>query len=266
MSKQTIYRFEEYTLNATRLQLANASGEVRLEPQVIRLLILLVSNSDRVVTKEEINEKIWNGRVVSDASLASRLRAARSAIGDSGSEQRLIRTLPNVGIQFVGDVSTTEVSPGSRLTRLFGLARARPLLGLGSALALILLASGGWYFGWERPAQQLRAQFDKVPDAAIRYYNHKKLRNTSVENCMRECLRTTEFTCRSFDFYKRLDVCDLSAATAESVGGLKTDYELDPYDHYARKSYPPGPIELGRDDSIDPIDPAEPFTDAGVTD
>ena len=83
---------------------------------------------------------------------------------------------------------------------------------------------------------------------------------------MRKCLETTEFICRSFDYYKRLSVCDLSAATAESVGGLKTDYELDPYDHYIRKSYPPGPIELGRDDSVDPIDPNEPYTDAGVTD
>lgn len=266
MSKQTIYRFGDYALNASRLQLSNASGEVRLEPQVIRLLILLVSNSHRVVTKEEINEKIWNGRVVSDASLASRLRAARSAIGDSGSEQRLIRTLPNVGVQFVGEVTTTELSPGSFLSRIFSVVRDRPVACLSVAVAVVLFVSGGWYLGWERPTQQLRAQFDKVPDAAIRYYNHKKLRNTTVENCMRECIRTTEFTCRSFDFYKRLDVCDLSAATADSVGGLKTDYELDPYDHYARKSYPPGPIELGRDDSIDPVDPAEPFTDVGVTD
>ena len=49
-----------------------------------------------------------------------------------------------------------------------------------------------------------------------------------------------------------MNVCDLSAATAESVGRLKTNYELDPYDHYARKDFPPGPIELGRDDTLTP--------------
>lgn len=266
MSKQTIYSFDDFELNASRLQLTRSGEQIRLEPQVIRLLVLLVANSDRVVPKDEINEKIWNGRVVSDASLASRLRAARSAIGDSGSEQKLIRTIPNVGIQFVGDVTQAEESPEGPLKRIFGALRSRPLASLSGVLVLALIAVSVWFFGFERPAEQLRAQFDKTPDAAIRYYNHKKFQGVTVEQCMRECLRMETFTCRSFDYYKRLNVCDLSAATAESVGGLKTDYELDPYDHYARKSYPPGPIEMGRDDTLDPINPQEPYTDAGVTD
>ena len=264
MSKQTIYRFENYSLNPSRLQLLDGEESVRLEPQVIRLLALLVVNSDRVVTKDEINEEIWNGRVVSDASLASRLRAARSAIGDSGSEQRLIRTIPSVGIQFVGEVTVSEVTPDTPIRKLTGWTRARPLMGLSLfALALCLLM-GAWYFVVELPKQTLHAQFERIPDAAIRFYNHKKYREVTVEDCMRRCLEMTEFTCRSFDYYKRLNVCDLSAATAESVGGLKTDYELDPYDHYARKAYPPGPIELGREDTLDPINPDEIYTDAGV--
>ncbi len=263
MTIQVIHKFEDYTLNETRLTLFHGAEEVRLEPQVLRLLILLVKNADRVVTKDEINAEVWNGRVVSDASLASRLRATRSAIGDNGSAQRLIRTIPNVGVRFVGEVTTTETGQTQRGHPFIAFVRNYALILSGGVVAALGLAVLGWHFGIAAPNEALRAQFEKTPDAAIRLYNHKKFRDVTPEQCMRECLKMEEFTCRSFDYYKRLAVCDLSAATAESVGGLKTDYELDPYDHYARKDYPAGPIEMGRDDTLDLVNP-EPYSDYGV--
>jgi DNA-binding winged helix-turn-helix (wHTH) protein/pimeloyl-ACP methyl ester carboxylesterase len=73
-----------------------------VEPQVFDLLAFLVNNPDRLVTKDELIDKVWHGRIVSDATLASRLRAARRAIGDDGEQQKLIRTVHRRGIRFLG--------------------------------------------------------------------------------------------------------------------------------------------------------------------
>ena len=73
-------------------------------PQVFDLLAYLIRHRERVVTKDDLVGAIWNGRIVSDAALTTRLNAARCAIGDSGAEQRLIKTLPRKGFRFVGQV------------------------------------------------------------------------------------------------------------------------------------------------------------------
>lgn len=85
-------------------------GEKRpVEPQVFDLLAFLVSNPDRLVTKDELIAKVWNGRIVSDATLASRLKAARRAIGDDGEQQKLIRTVHGRGVRFVGKPAPAAV-------------------------------------------------------------------------------------------------------------------------------------------------------------
>ena len=68
------------------------------------LLLYLVRNRDRIVSKDELIETIWQGRVISDAALSSRISAARRAIGDTGNDQTLIRTLHKRGFRFVGEV------------------------------------------------------------------------------------------------------------------------------------------------------------------
>jgi DNA-binding winged helix-turn-helix (wHTH) protein/pimeloyl-ACP methyl ester carboxylesterase len=88
------------------------NGEKRpVEPQVFDLLAFLVSNPDRLVTKDELIAKVWNGRIVSDATLASRLKAARRAIGDDGERQKLIRTVHGRGVRFVGKPSAKMAEP-----------------------------------------------------------------------------------------------------------------------------------------------------------
>lgn len=79
-----------------------------VEPQVFDLLEHLIRNRDRVVSKDELLAAVWKGRVVSDATLASRINAARTAIGDNGEEQRLIRTVSRKGVRFVGVVSERQ--------------------------------------------------------------------------------------------------------------------------------------------------------------
>jgi TolB-like protein/Flp pilus assembly protein TadD len=103
-----IYQFADVTLDPARRELLRDGTLVAVEPQVFDLLKLLIEARERVVTRDELLNVVWHGRIVSDATLSSRLNAARAAVGDTGVQQRLIRTLPRRGIRFVGQVQ--EVS------------------------------------------------------------------------------------------------------------------------------------------------------------
>src|SRR6478735_11606398 len=98
------YLFEGFALDTDRRELRRGADVVSVAPQVFDLLEYLIRNRERVVTKDDLIGAIWNGRIVSDAALTTRLNAARCAIGDSGAEQRLIKTLPRKGFRFVGQV------------------------------------------------------------------------------------------------------------------------------------------------------------------
>ncbi|HEV2155479.1 winged helix-turn-helix domain-containing tetratricopeptide repeat protein [Bradyrhizobium sp.] len=98
------YFFEDYALDTDRCELRRGSRVVPTAPQVFDLLDYLIRNRGRVVSKDDLVTVIWNGRIVSDVALTTRLNAARNAIGDSGEEQRLIKTLPRKGFRFVGVV------------------------------------------------------------------------------------------------------------------------------------------------------------------
>jgi TolB-like protein len=98
-----IYQFGPFELDLSTLEL-RAEGAVRgLEPQVFALLSLLVENRERVVSKDEIIEKVWDGRDVSDAAVSSRVKSARQALGDDGQSQRLIKTIHGKGFRFVAE-------------------------------------------------------------------------------------------------------------------------------------------------------------------
>ena len=93
---------------STRRDLRRDGEPVAVEPQVFDLLVHLIRHRDRVVSKDELLQAIWGGRIVSESTLTSRINAARKAIGDSGEAQRLIRTSPRKGIRFIGMVESSE--------------------------------------------------------------------------------------------------------------------------------------------------------------
>ena len=99
------FRFEQHVLDSDLRELRRGAEVVALEPQVFDLLIYLVQSRDRVVSKDDLIASVWGGRIVSDSTLTSRINAARKALGDSGEEQRLIRTMPKKGFRFVGHVT-----------------------------------------------------------------------------------------------------------------------------------------------------------------
>ena len=99
------FRFAGHVLDVTRRELRRDGQPVSVEPQVFDLLVYLIRNRDRVVTKDDLLDSVWGGRVVSESTLTSRINAARKAVGDSGEAQRLIRTMPRKGLRFIAEVA-----------------------------------------------------------------------------------------------------------------------------------------------------------------
>ena len=107
------YLFEEYAFDTERRELRRGADVISVAPQVFDLLDYLIRNRERCVTKDDLINAIWKGRSVSDAALTTRLNVARCAIGDSGEEQRLIKTLPRKGFRFVGAVREAQKAEGT---------------------------------------------------------------------------------------------------------------------------------------------------------
>src|SRR5262245_54427418 len=108
-----VLRFGDHVLDIERRELRREAEPVALEPQVFDLLVYLVRNRGRVVSKDDLIHNVWGGRIVSDSALTSRLNAVRKAVSDSGAEQRVIRTVQRRGVRFIDEVSEySEPAPG----------------------------------------------------------------------------------------------------------------------------------------------------------
>ena len=119
------YLFEDLVLDTDRRELRRGGGLVSVEPQVFDILSYLIRNRDRVVSRDDLFNAIWDGRIVSDSALTARIFAARQAIGDRGDQQRFIKTLLRKGFRFVGVVreenepkasAVSEIVPGTKRT------------------------------------------------------------------------------------------------------------------------------------------------------
>lgn len=102
------FLFADCVLDPDRRELTRASKTVTIGPQVFDLLLCLIENRDRVVSKDDLLESVWSGRIVSESTLTSHINAVRKAIGDTGGEQHLVRTVPRKGFRFVGEVAEAQ--------------------------------------------------------------------------------------------------------------------------------------------------------------
>jgi TolB-like protein len=102
------YRFADFELDLSQQELRRLGESVHIEPQVFDLIVHLVRNHDRIVSKDELIETVWNGRIISEAALSSRINGARRALGDNGADQLLIRTLHKRGFRFIGEVQAVS--------------------------------------------------------------------------------------------------------------------------------------------------------------
>ncbi|XNL82148.1 alpha/beta fold hydrolase [Actinomadura madurae] len=110
-----IYRFGEYELDTALFRLFRAGEPVHVAPRALDLLSHLVAHRDRVVPKNELLDVVWGDRFVSEAALTTALRTVRLAVGDTGGEQRLIRTVHRRGYQFVGPLTVDPAGAPRRV-------------------------------------------------------------------------------------------------------------------------------------------------------
>jgi DNA-binding winged helix-turn-helix (wHTH) protein/alpha-beta hydrolase superfamily lysophospholipase len=160
-----LFQFENFTLDVARRELRVGGIEVPVEPQVFDLLELLIRRRDEVVSRDDLIEHIWKGRIISESAMASRINAARNAIGDNGSDQRLIKTIARKGIRFVGEVreqggsTQNSLSPraaSSHQDITFARAGDGVNLAIGtSGSGPVLLKTANWLnhleFDWQSP-------------------------------------------------------------------------------------------------------------------
>src|SRR5262245_60517278 len=105
--------FGDCVLDLERRELIRDGQAVAMGPQVFDLLVFLVENRARVVSKDDVLDTVWKGRIVSESTLTSHINAVRKAIGDSGEKQHLLRTVARKGFRFVGEVSEKQPSERS---------------------------------------------------------------------------------------------------------------------------------------------------------
>ena len=124
------YFFEDFALDTDRRELRRGADVVPTTPQVFDLLDYLIQHRERVVSKDDLIYAVWNGRSVSDAALTTRLNAARSAVGDTGEKQCLIKTLPRKGFRFVGAVREEDGPSGAAVASESHVELSKPALAL----------------------------------------------------------------------------------------------------------------------------------------
>src|SRR5688500_35839 len=107
-------RFGDVEIDLEAFELRRGGTLTPVEPQVFELVCYLARHPGRLITKGELIETVWNGRIVSDAAVASRIKSARRAIGDDGEQQRWIKTVHGRGVRFVGDGSEPAPAAAER--------------------------------------------------------------------------------------------------------------------------------------------------------
>ena len=108
-----IYKFGKFELREEYRTLSKNGVELDVEPQVFDLITYLVTNPERVISRDELLKNIWNGRIVSDSSISTRINQARNVLGDDGRKQNLIKTVHNKGFRFVGDMEIIDTTLAS---------------------------------------------------------------------------------------------------------------------------------------------------------
>jgi TolB-like protein len=150
--------FGEHHLDVDRRELRRGAELIALEPQVFDLLVYLVRNRDRVVSKDDLIASVWGGRIVSESTLTSHIHHVRKAIGDSGKAQRLIRTVPRKGFRFVGAVQENNIP-----VHVSALRKALDEEGNGQSHLVTVPGRGYRLIGLENVRQTEFAQQPRLP-------------------------------------------------------------------------------------------------------
>jgi TolB-like protein/DNA-binding winged helix-turn-helix (wHTH) protein/tetratricopeptide (TPR) repeat protein len=150
-----LYQFDDYILDVDKFELLRAGEVQHVEPLIFDFLHFLVKNPNRILAREEIVDEIWDGRIVSDATLNTCIKSARIVIGDSGENQKYIKTIRGRGIQFIADVSTASANKSSSKKTV----RLSPSISIGAVAAFMLVCVILYFnFAPEERATELKPQ------------------------------------------------------------------------------------------------------------
>ncbi len=142
------YSFDDFVLDPSGHSLSRGGEALHVEPQVLALLLYLVEQRARIVSKSELIEEVWGGRVISDAALNTCVRSVRRVLGDDAARQRYVRTFPKRGFQFVGtlrsDDGAAAAPPGRKETESRPRRRRGPLVAASLLLAFLLIGAFWW--------------------------------------------------------------------------------------------------------------------------
>jgi TolB-like protein/DNA-binding winged helix-turn-helix (wHTH) protein/tetratricopeptide (TPR) repeat protein len=144
-----IFQFNQVTIDTALYRLCLSGKPVSVEPQVFDLLVYLIENRGRVVTRGELLDRLWEGKIVTDAALGASLKEVRKAVQDSGTKQEVIKTVHGRGYQFIAKVTESTIDKSSVLTN--ELASRRPLLHSIIAFASITVIILGVILMWVQP-------------------------------------------------------------------------------------------------------------------
>ena len=150
------YVFGDFALDSELGELSLAGEDVQIEPRAFALLCHLLSNANRLVTKDELIEVIWDGRIVTDSAISTLVKTVRRTIGDDGKSQRLIRTVHGRGFRFVG--SLTQRIPATTKTEDRMQLEEPPLQTSRPSIAVLPFKGVGDMQGWEAMADAVPAE------------------------------------------------------------------------------------------------------------
>ena len=174
-----IYAFAEFELDEARGELRRAGALVPLESKPFAVLRHLIRHRQRVVSKQELLQRVWPDVAVAEDSLSSAIRRVRRALGDTGAEQRFIQTLRGRGFRFVAPVQemSAEATPESAEASAEGgdfVGRAEVLTRLAEALedvssgrGRIVLLTGEPGIGKTRTAEELARSASAADDPPL---------------------------------------------------------------------------------------------------
>ena len=123
MEQFSIFRFGDFVLDRAQRRLLRSGEDVYLPPKTFELLLHLLQNRGRVLTKDELLEAVWPGVNVVENTLAQRIREIREALGDGAHGARFVKTVPRVGYQFIAELTTSRLVPWRRRSPLRALNR-----------------------------------------------------------------------------------------------------------------------------------------------
>jgi DNA-binding winged helix-turn-helix (wHTH) protein len=133
-----VFAFGDNEVDIAQRELRRGGSVVHVEPQVFEVLVYLIENRERVVSKDELFQAVWRGRIVSEGTLTSRISAARRAIGDSGARQTRLRTIPRRGFRFCGEVEERATAPTPAAERRSAQSQEVPVSNLPSEMTRLI--------------------------------------------------------------------------------------------------------------------------------